>query len=274
MVPLVVGVGCDLHGADATTVQKHWPGNTKQLRRDTEFSLDLNIGLTLRTALACGEPLAKNRPMVPWAKSIAYDLNHMTTYSSLPPVLQALARPQPFGVGDMVFRMGGLADGVYFLKTGAVRLNRYGPGGEEVSIHHATAGEFFAEASLLTERYHCSAIATRDSVVELLPSDKLRQLLKSDPQFALQWADILSRQLRRTRANVERLCLKGAEERLRHLLLTEGRGPSGKLEIPGTAKELAAYLGLTHEALYRTISSMKKNGTLGQEGKALWLVTK
>lgn len=210
------------------------------------------------------------RFMLPSIAPSAYDLNHMLSGFPLPPALQALARRQTVALGDVVFRMGDAADNVYFLRAGAVRLCRYGPQGKEVSIHHASAGEFFAEASLLAERYHCHAIATRDSLVESVPSAPLRQLLKSDPQFAEQWIEILSHQLRRTRANVERLSLRGAEERVRHLLLTEGRGPTCRLEIPGTAKDLAAYIGLTHESFYRALASMKKSGGLRQEGKFLW----
>lgn len=198
----------------------------------------------------------------------------METDFSLPSHLRASATTQRLTPGDFVFRMGEVASCVFFLETGAVRLCRYGPQGEAVAIHHAVAGEFFAEASLRSERYHCDAIATRDSVVASLPSDQMRNLLRSEPQFAEQWVGILSRQLRRTRASVERLSLNGAEQRLRHLLLTEGQGPSGRLEIPGTAKELAAYLGLTHEALYRTMASMKKTGVLMQDGKTLWLTPK
>lgn len=204
----------------------------------------------------------------------SYDSNHMENDFSLPTSLQTSVTFQRLAPGDFVFRMGEVASCVYFLKSGAVRLCRHGPQGEVVAIHHAVAGEFFAEASLLSERYHCDAITTRDALVASLPSDQMRKLLRSDPHFAEKWVGILSRQLRRTRASVERLSLKGAEQRLRHLLLTEGHGPDGRLEIPGTAKELAAYLGLTHEALYRTMASMRKHGVLQQEGKMLWLTPK
>lgn len=211
--------------------------------------------------------------VTPYAR-LSYDPNHMEVHFSLPTELQASATSGRLAPGDSAFRMGEAAACVFFLRAGAVRLCRHGPQGEVVTIHHAVAGEFFAEASLLSEHYHCDAIATRDSWVESLPSDPLRKLLRSNPQFAEQWVGILSRQLRRTRASVERLSLKGAEHRLRHLLLTEGHGPAGRLEIPGTAKELAAYLGLTHESLYRTMAAMKKNGALQQEGKMLWLTSK
>jgi CRP-like cAMP-binding protein len=44
-----------------------------------------------------------------------------------------------------------------------VRLVRYGRAGEEVLLHDARAGEFFAEASLDSPRYHCDAVASESS---------------------------------------------------------------------------------------------------------------
>lgn len=162
----------------------------------------------------------------------------------------------------MVFAAGARASNVYHLASGGVRLLRFGRGGEEVAIHQAHAGEYFAEASLHSERYHCSAVATQPSEVVVIPAGALRRLLAEDAAFCLQWVEILSRQLRRSRARVERLCLKSARERVLHLLLTEGEGPQSRYRPPGTLKELASELGLTHEALYRTLAAMVGEGVL------------
>jgi CRP-like cAMP-binding protein len=82
---------------------------------------------------------------------------------------------------------------------------------------------------------------------------------------------LLAAQLRMARARIERLSLRSAEERVRHLLLSEGRGPRCELEIAGSLKELARRLGLTHESLYRTLARMQKDGLIDREGLRLRL---
>lgn len=168
--------------------------------------------------------------------------------------------------GETVFRLGGRARHVYFLQHGRVLLHRFGPAGEEVVIHAAAAGEFFAEASLHSERYHCTATAAEPSRVAAIESAALRERIQADPAFAMQWVETVSRQLRRLRARVERLSLRSAAERVQHLLLTEGQGTPPAYTPGGTLRQLAAELGLTHEALYRTLSALERDGRIARRG--------
>lgn len=190
----------------------------------------------------------------------------------LPKALSELAQVTSFGPSELVFRNGAAARHVHFLAGGQVTLSRFGPLGEPVSIHVALAGEYFAEASLHSERYHCDAVVVQPAVVASIPSTALRELLRRDPEFALQWVAILSLQLRQTRARVERLSLKGAAERVRHLLLTEGKGAGHRYALRGSVKDLAAELGLTHEALYRTLAAMEREGVVARNGSTIALM--
>lgn len=176
-----------------------------------------------------------------------------------------------FEAGETIFRAGARAGHVYHLIEGRVRLVRYGRSGEEVAIHVAMAGEFFAEASLQSERYHCSALAAVPSTIAAIPSARLSGLLADDPGVAQAWVAILSSQLRRARARVERLCLRSAAERVEHLLLCEGRGPAFQYRPSASLKDLAIDLGLSHEALYRTLATMVRDGRLVRDGLLLSL---
>jgi CRP/FNR family transcriptional regulator, dissimilatory nitrate respiration regulator len=190
----------------------------------------------------------------------------------LPAALAHLAVERTFDAGESVFRMGAMARHVHFLAEGRVTLSRFGPHGEEVAIHAARAGEFFAEASLHSERYHCTAVVGQPALVASIPSEELRALLCRDPEFAMEWLAIVSRQLRQARTRVERLCLKGARERVRHLLLTEGSGPTHRYTLHGSVKDLAVDLGLSHEALYRTLASMEREGVIVREAGTVFLL--
>lgn len=100
----------------------------------------------------------------------------------LPASLAHLAVERALDAGETVFRMGAAAQHVHFLAEGRVTLSRFGPQGEEVAIHAARAGESFAEASLHSERYHCSAVVAQPALVASVPSDELRALLRRDAE--------------------------------------------------------------------------------------------
>jgi len=210
-----------------------------------------------------------------------YDFGHMPSdrgratpspATALPDVVRELAQHRSFERQSVIFRANAAARHVCFLARGRVMLQRHGARGELVPIHVAQEGEFFAEASLHSERYHCDAVALADSEVALIGVAALRSRLRADPEFAMQWLAVVSRQLRQARARVERLSLKGAAERMRHLLLTEGRGPRPTYALRGSLKELAAELGVTHEALYRTVAAMQREGTIAREGATITLL--
>lgn len=180
----------------------------------------------------------------------------------LPAALLAASSRLSCPAGTTVFRTGGATHAVFYVKSGAVRLLRFGRQGEEVVLHEARPGEFFAEASLDSGRYHCDAVAAEPSELLKIPAAALRALLDADPEFSRRWIALLSRQLRSARARIERLSLKGARERVLHLLLSEGRGPGCELRLAGTLKDLARHLGLTHEVLYRTLAAMEREGEI------------
>jgi CRP-like cAMP-binding protein len=177
-----------------------------------------------------------------------------------------------FSAGETIFRSGTATHSVYYVESGGVRLVRYGRAGEEVLLHDARAGEFFAEASLDSPRYHCDAVASESSELLQCPSTALKQLLDTDREFARQWMSLLARQLRTVRTRVERLSLKSASERVRHLLVSEGRGPRFEVKVQSTLKDLARILGLSHEALYRTLATLEREGAIEREGMVLRLV--
>ncbi|MFY9513986.1 MAG: Crp/Fnr family transcriptional regulator [Rubrivivax sp.] len=187
---------------------------------------------------------------------------HPSFPSALLPCLSRLEL-QP---AQWLFRVGTPPRYIHFIEQGAVRLVRHGRQGEEVVFHDARPGEFLAEASLDSARYHCDAVASEASVVLRVAKADFQRLLTEDAAFERTWIALLGAQLRTARARIERLSLRSAEERIRHLLLSEGRGPCCELEVAGTLKDLARQLGLTHESLYRTLARMQKAGVIDREG--------
>jgi CRP-like cAMP-binding protein len=204
--------------------------------------------------------------------AILHDAPDAAREHRLPEALAELAQPRALRAGGLVFRQGEAACHVFFLRHGRIVLNRFGPDGEQAVIHTARGGEFFAEAAAHAGHYHCTAEAADDSVVEAIDSAGLRRRLAEDPGFAVQWSRILSRQLRQARTRLERLSLRRASERLRHLLLTEGHGSPPAFTLDGTLRELAAELGLSHESLYRTMAALERDGVLERRSRQLILL--
>ncbi|HYA47775.1 MAG TPA: Crp/Fnr family transcriptional regulator [Burkholderiales bacterium] len=188
--------------------------------------------------------------------------------ASLPASLRAVATVCAFGKRETVFRLGARPQAVYFVLAGEVRLVRRSRAGGEVILQRTRRG-FFAEASLESGVYHCDALAAQPSEVLCIPLGAARQALDADPAFRRAWIAHLSRELRRSRAQGERLALKSARERILHYL--ESEGTDGVVTLTISRKAWAGELGLTHETLYRTLARLEAEGRVIRRGPQLRL---
>jgi len=190
--------------------------------------------------------------------------------AALPRTARAAVRVQELDAGDALFHAGSAPSSMFFVLAGEVRLVRTSRTGSEIVLQRARGG-IVAESSLDQRAYHCDALVSTPTSVLAVPSAVIRQSLK-DESFAAAWRTELSRELRRLRAQCERLSLKAAEDRIRHYLETEGE--YGVLTLTQSKKRWAAELGLTHEALYRSLAHMVRSGLIRIDGSNIRLANK
>lgn len=162
---------------------------------------------------------------------------------------------------DRVFLTGSMPVWMFYVIAGEVTLERTGMHGESVVLQRTRQG-FISEASLKVSRYHCDAIAITDTHVIKVPVKALTYALDLDPAFASRWISMLNSEVRRLRLRLERMNMKSIRDRLIHLIETEGN--DGLFPIPSGLKTLAGELGVTHEALYRTIATLRTQGVLNK----------
>ncbi len=197
---------------------------------------------------------------------LSYDLNHMET--PILPVALAALLPQPlhatcvgarFGKHEKLFLAGHAPQWMFFVVKGEVTLERTGQHGEPVVLQRTRQG-FVSEASLKTRHYHCDALAALETNVIKVPVPDLALALERDPAFAGRWIDMLNLEVKRLRLHCERLSMKSIQDKVLHLVQTEGQG--GHYAVPSGLKSLAGELGVTHEALYRSLARLQKSGLL------------
>ena len=187
--------------------------------------------------------------------------------AALPIATRASIRVEKLDAGQPLFRAGARPTAMFFVLGGEVRLVRLSRSGSEIVLQRARRG-ILAEASLDQPAYHCDALASIPTTILRVPRETIREALKEE-RFAAAWRAELSHELRRLRAQCERLSLNTAHERIIHFLETEGE--NGVLVLAQTKKQWAAELGLSHEALYRSLAQMEKSGSIRIEGRVLRL---
>lgn len=163
--------------------------------------------------------------------------------------------------GDRLFWTGDPITGMYFVREGLVTLVRTLESGQDVVVQRAGPGELLAEASLFADHYHCDAICETDVACAVFTKQDFQDAL-SRPEVSLAVLKIYSRSIRELRTQIELRNIKRADERvLAYLSLLPADGHGWRR--PGLAwTDIGRTLGLTHEAIYRAVSRLRRDGRI------------
>lgn len=187
----------------------------------------------------------------------------------LPSTFHARCEGVRFPKNERIFLTGDKPEWMFYVVSGEITLERTGLQGEPVVLQRTRQG-FVSEASLKSAKYHCDALAIVDTTVVKIPIRDLSAELDRDPAFASRWIDMLNGEVRRLRLHCERLSMKSVKDRVLHLIHTEGQ--NGSYAAATGLKSLAGELGITHEALYRTLAALEKANIICRNDGVLSLV--
>ncbi len=172
---------------------------------------------------------------------------------------------------ESLFRIGDSVRYIYLVVSGEARLIRVGPQGNEVILQRSRGG-FIAEASLDSRAYHCDAVVVEPTALLLFPVAAFRTTLEEELVFRKGWQSLLANEVRKLRAQCERLSLHSAVDRIGHYI--ESEGTHGVVKLNQSRKAWASELGLTHEALYRALRRMQDDGLLAIDGHRFTSISK
>jgi CRP/FNR family transcriptional regulator, dissimilatory nitrate respiration regulator len=182
--------------------------------------------------------------------------------SPFPASIRALAVDRTLRRGQPLFKISCRDDGIYQVISGRLNLMHRSPiGGEEI-ISIARAGDMLAQACVFSKSLNCAAFARTDATLRLYPKAALLKELDRDPKFARRLLDMLAKEIVKLRTRMQLRGIRNAHDRVRAYLKLNAGKDGRTVPLSGTVMDLAIYLGLTHESLYRTLAAMKARGEI------------
>lgn len=178
----------------------------------------------------------------------------LNLFKSLKPSRRSLT------AGESLFQTGDAAAALFHVEHGSLRLSRMG-----VPLHTAEAGTAFAEWALFVDTCPCDASAVTDAEVLVFAKTPVLLLLKAHPDLNLAFSAVLAKQLHRTRGRLELVRQKGARERVLGYLVRAGAADR-TVTLDRSLTEVAHDIGITREALYRTLAKLEEEGALARDG--------
>jgi CRP/FNR family transcriptional regulator, dissimilatory nitrate respiration regulator len=196
---------------------------------------------------------------------------HGIFIAELPASVRRKVSVRELNEGEYIFQQGDLASAIYEVESGRVRLVRRTLDDHLVAMHTARPGDLFAEAALFSNVYHCDAVAAVASRIRVYPKRALLAALRKRPMLFEAFAGRLAGQLQWLRARLELRNIRSARERLLQYLRGSTVGDGRTVPIDGHLQDLAADLGLSREALYRTLAALQAEGRIERSASSITL---
>lgn len=171
---------------------------------------------------------------------------------------------------ELLFRQGDKVHAIYFIEEGRLRIDRHTFDGRSLVFGTTSAGEFFVEAALFAEIFHCDAVATEPSRVRIYPKAAVLKALNTNPSSALPFLKLMAHQVIEARQRLELMKIRSAKDRV--MLYADLHAEAdGTVTMKGELQDVAAELGLTREAFYRTLARLEQAGAIKRSGARIVL---
>ncbi|NQV82790.1 MAG: Crp/Fnr family transcriptional regulator [Rhodospirillales bacterium] len=192
----------------------------------------------------------------------------------LPRSMINASRVRTLGIDEHLFRKGDTVFGIFEVIKGRLSMVRHTSEGQKVVIHSSLEGSLFAEAALFATEYHCDGVAVEETEVRVFDKDAVFAAFRDNPELAENFMAVLARQVQVLRAKLEQRSIRSARQRLIHHFILSAEEDGRTVPLKGTLKDLAVELGLTHEALYRTLAKLEKEGLVERSATVVLLQPK
>jgi CRP-like cAMP-binding protein len=192
-------------------------------------------------------------------------------------LIRSVGRKLAYPRGQILFAAGDLADRVYLLEQGWVRIFRLDFEGRKITVGAIrNPGELMGLAETL---YHgertCFAEAITNVVVVKLTRGDFLRILEGTPTLALRVASLLGARMREAEGKVHELICLQVPGRLALLLMKIGERtgvPSDNgtlINLRLTHEEIASMIGTTRQTVTQTLNLFKKEKSIQIDGRMI-----
>jgi len=177
----------------------------------------------------------------------------------------------------VLFEQGAELSNIYLIVSGAVKLQRLSPSGDEKVINILRPGQTFAEAALFSGRskYPVTAVTVSSSIVVGVQASGYLRLIKDSSALGINLLAKLSQQLHWMVEEVDRLTLHSATFRLVSYLLSyipEDKNDRIGITLSAPKHVIASRLSIKPETLSRTFKDLSMRGLIKTGGSQIELL--
>lgn len=177
---------------------------------------------------------------------------------------------------EPVYFQESIANSVYFLKEGKVKISKYNIDGAEFLIAILGSGEIFGVSAVTGKNQRQEiAEAEENTVLCIMRKEKMKELLLMAPALNLKFSSMIEERLEKTQKRLEDLTFKNNEERiidfLKETAIKTAKNPYGEIFISNTLthEDIAKLTSTNRQLVSSVFSSLKKQNIIDYNRKEI-----
>jgi CRP-like cAMP-binding protein len=189
------------------------------------------------------------------------------------------SREKSYLKGEIVFREGGHADGIFYIKEGKVKKYKVDNFGKEQIIYVANPGELIGyHAILAAEPYPDSAAVLEAATITFIPKNDFLEVLDQSSVLSKRLLKTLSHEFAVLTNSISVFTQRPVRERLAITLLVlrekykDKNAPTDRVEINVSRDDIANMAGATRENVVRLLRDFKNEKLIGTKGRKIWVL--
>ncbi len=193
--------------------------------------------------------------------------------------LASAARTLTLARGDLLFRAGEPAEGLYTLVKGQIKVFARADNGQEKVIEVVAAPACVGESLLCAESLGCAdpvahvshAAALTEAWVLVVPREALMLEVAADPQLAVRMLADVSGRFNSLVRDIEAVTLHTAAQRVVSYLLRArtSPAPSCTVSLPASKGTIASLLSVTPEHFSRILHDLQSRGLISVQRREI-----
>ena len=167
-----------------------------------------------------------------------------------------------FKRGEVIAEEGDIIEEFLYLKSGLLKVYRKGRKNKDQIIRIAGASDFVSLLSMFSnEKYKYSLAALEDTIVCVVDAEKIKNLVKTNGEFALDIIGRMSYTYDEIIDSTYRIRQKQLRGRIAHILIYFSKTvyKNKQFELPLSRREIAELINMTTENVIRILSEFKKD---------------
>jgi CRP-like cAMP-binding protein len=169
-----------------------------------------------------------------------------------------------FSKGDVIFNEGNIANTLYFINEGKIKLYKYTKDGKEQILHILSEGDFFGELELIKPaKYGFNSKAIEDAKICTLTKDEMKDIMMKNPEIGIKVLETVGERLSKVENLVQNLATNDVDSRMAYLIIEliekygENVGGNISVKLPISREDMANYIGVTRETISRKLKKFE-----------------